>query len=413
MMKRVVVTGLGIISPVGNSLEESWDNIIRGQSGITRLTCLDVVNEPVQIGGEVKNFEPAKYMSEREARRSQRFVQFACAASRMALTDANFTISEELQPDVGVSIGVGVGGLGYMEEQIGILQSRGSSRVSPFTIPGFIANMAAGLVSIETGAKGPNICPTTACTSGTHAIGEALMLIQTGRAKAMIAGGAEASLSALAFAGFAKMKALAANFNNEPERASRPFDKDRCGFVMGEGAGILILEELEHAKARGARIYCELVGYGMSGDGHHITSPTPGGEGAVRAMKQALTTAHVGPEDVDYVNAHGTSTEANDENESAAIKTTFGHYAPSLHISSTKSMTGHLLGAAGGVEAVFAVMSIKTGIIPPTINYETPDPACDLNYTPNKAVEKQVRVALSNSFGFGGTNASLAFRKFV
>ena len=412
-MKRVVVTGLGIVSPVGNTLEYSWDKIIRGQSGITRLSVLDVANESVQIGGEVKSFEAAKYMSEREARRSQRFVQFACAASRMALDDANLTLSEELQPDCGVSIGVGVGGLGYMEEQIGILQSRGWGRVSPFTIPGFIANMAAGLVSIETGARGPNICPTTACTSGTHAIGEALMLIQTGRARAMIAGGAEASLSALAFAGFAKMKALASSFNAEPERASRPFDKDRCGFVMGEGAGILILEELEHAKARGARIYCELVGYGMSGDGFHITSPTPGGEGAVRAMKQALSTAHIGPEDVDYINAHGTSTEANDENESAAIKSAFGTHAKKLSISSTKSMTGHLLGAAGGVEAVFTVMSIKTGIIPPTINYETPDPLCDLNYTPNKAIEKPVRVALSNSFGFGGTNGCLAFRKFV
>jgi 3-oxoacyl-[acyl-carrier-protein] synthase II len=349
-MKRVVVTGLGIVSPVGHSLDECWSNIIRGQSGIGTITCLDMSAEPVRIGGEVKAFEPARYMSDKEARRSQRFVQFACAASRMALDDAGLALTESNQPDVGVSIGVGVGGMGYMEEQIAILNAKGSSRVSPFTIPGFIANMAAGIVSIETGAKGPNICPTTACTSGTHAIGEALMLIQTGRAKAMIAGGAEAALSPLAFAGFAKMKALASNWNDEPQRASRPFDADRSGFVMGEGSGILVLEELEHALARGARIYAELAGYGMSSDAYHMTSPSPGGDGAVRCMRQALRTAFVAPEDVDYVNAHGTSTDANDATETAALKALFGDHARKLKISSTKSMTGHLLGAAGGVE---------------------------------------------------------------
>jgi 3-oxoacyl-[acyl-carrier-protein] synthase II len=269
------------------------------------------------------------------------------------------------------------------------------------------------MVSIETGAQGPNICPTTACTSGTHALGEALMLIQTGRAKAMIAGGAEAALSHVPYAGFAKMKALCADRNDEPERASRPFDAHRSGFVMGEGAGILVLEELESALARGAKIYCELAGYGMSSDAHHMTSPSPGGEGAVRCMRQALRTAFVAPEDVDYVNAHGTSTEANDATETAALKTLLGSHARKVAISSTKSMTGHLLGAAGGVEAVFTVMALKTGIIPPTINYETPDPACDLDYTPNKAVERPLRVAISNSFGFGGTNGCVAFKRFV
>lgn len=412
-MKRVVVTGLGIVSPVGNTLEECWDSVIRGRSGIGRITSIDLSNDAVKIGGEVKNFDATLYMSDKEARRSQRFVQFACAASRMALNDAGFVLTDELKPDVGVSIGVGVGGMGYLEEQVGILQSKGPSRVSPFTIPGFIANMAAGMVSIETGAQGPNICPTTACTSGTHAIGEALMLIQTGRAKAMIAGGAEAALSHLPYAGFAKMKALCADRNDEPEKASRPFDAHRSGFVMGEGAGILILEELESALARGAKIYCELAGYGMSSDAHHMTSPSPGGEGAVRCMQQALRTAFVAPDDVDYVNAHGTSTEANDATETAALKTLLGAHAHKVAISSTKSMTGHLLGAAGGVEAVFTVMALKTGIIPPTINLDTPDPACDLNYTPNKAVERTVRVAISNSFGFGGTNGCVAFKRFV
>ena len=328
----------------------------------------------------------------------------------MALTDARLELTEDLKNDAGVSIGVGVGGLSYLEEQIVTLHEKDPGRVSPFTIPGFIANMAAGITAMELGAKGPNICVTTACTSGTHAIGEALMLIQTGRAKVMIAGGAEAALSQLAFAGFAKMKALCSQFADEPTRASRPFDKDRCGFVMGEGAGVLVLEDLEFAKARGARIYAELCGYGMSGDAYHMTSPAPGGEGAVRAMAQALKSGGLKPEDVGYINAHGTSTEANDANESAAIKTLFGAHARSLNISSTKSMTGHLLGAAGGIEAVFTVMAMHTGIIPPTINLDTPDPDCDLNYTAHKAVERRIKAAISNSFGFGGTNGCIAFK---
>ncbi|MEN9827143.1 MAG: hypothetical protein RI953_2888 [Pseudomonadota bacterium] len=410
-MKRVAVTGLGILSPLGNDLESCWTAAINGVSGISKITSLDMSKQSVQIGGEVKNFDPAKYFSnEKEARRNQRFVQMAVAASRMALTDARLELTEEIKNDAGVSIGVGVGGLSYLEEQIVTMHEKDPGRVSPFTIPGFIANMAAGITAMELGAKGPNICVTTACTSGTHAIGEALMLIQTGRAKVMIAGGSEAALSQLAFAGFAKMKALCSQFADQPTRASRPFDKDRCGFVMGEGAGVLVLEDLEFAKARGARIYAELCGYGMSGDAYHMTSPAPGGEGAVRAMAQALKTGGIKPEDVGYINAHGTSTEANDANESAAIKTLFGAHAHSLNISSTKSMTGHLLGAAGGIEAVFTVMALHTGIIPPTINLDTPDPVCDLNYTAHKAVERPIRAAISNSFGFGGTNGCIAFK---
>jgi 3-oxoacyl-[acyl-carrier-protein] synthase II len=409
-MKRVVVTGLGIVSPIGNSVEESWANAIRGKSGIGPVTQIDLTNEPVQIAGEVKNFNPADWMNEKEAKRTQRFVQFGIAAAKMALKNANLEITDDIAHDVGVSVGVGVGGMAFMEENILTMTNKGSKWVSPFTIPGFIANMAAGGVSIETHAKGPNMCPATACASGTHAIGEALMLIQTGRAKAMIAGGTESTICGIPFAGFGKMGALCKTFNDNPTKSSRPFDKNRCGFVMGEGSGILILEEYEFAKARGANILCELVGYGLSGDAYHITLPPPGGEGAVRAMKQALETGGVKPEDVDYINAHGTSTEANDQLETAAIKTVFGAHANKLNISSTKSMTGHLLGAAGGVEAVFTVMALKTGIIPPTINLENPDPACDLNYTPNTAVERPVKVAISNSFGFGGTNACLAFR---
>lgn len=411
-MKRVVVTGLGIVSPVGNNLEESWKNITQGNSGISKISLIDLTNEPVQIGGQVKNFDVTPYMDEKDARRTRRFAQFAVAASKMALKDANLELTENIQADVGVSIGVGVGALEYIEEQVGIMHTKGSRWVSPFTIPAFIANMGAGMVSIETKAKGPNICVTTACTSGTHGIGEAMLHIQTGRAKAMIAGGAEATLSHLAYAGFSKMKAMTSAFNETPEKGSRPFDKDRSGFVMGEGAGVLILEELEFAKARGAKIYCELVGYGCSSDAYHMTTPAPEGEGAYRAMKQALETAGMKPEEIDYINAHGTSTEFNDALETAGIKSLFGEHAKKLNISSTKSMTGHLLGAAGGIEAVFSVMALKTGIIPPTINLENPSPECDLNYTPNKSVQRKVNAVMSNSFGFGGTNGCLVFKEY-
>ena len=411
-MKRVVVTGMGVICPVGKHLEECWDSLLRGQSGISKITCLDLSAEPVQIGGEIRGFEPGKYMSDREARRSQRFVQFACAASRMALQDARLTIDASNAAQIGVSMGVGVGGMGYMEDQIITMHEKGPSRVSPFTIPGFIANMAAGMVSIENGAQGPNICPTTACTSGTHAIGEAMMLIQTGRAKAMIAGGAEAALSRLSYAGFSKMKALASNFNEAPEKSSRPFDTDRSGFVMGEGSGVLILEDLEHAQARGARIYAELVGYGMSGDAFHMTSPSEGGDGAARCMKQALDTAGLKPEVIDYINAHGTSTHFNDKGESTIIKQVFGDHARKLAVSSTKGMTGHTLGAAGGIEAIASLLALRHGVLPPTINYTTPDPECDLDYIPNQARKAQVEYALSNNLGFGGHNASVIFKQY-
>lgn len=411
-MRRVAVTGLGIVSPLGNSVEDAWSNALRGQSGIDRITCLDLSNEPVQIGGEVKDFDPAKWMDAKEARRTQRFVQFAVAASKMALQNAGLTITEEMQPEVGVAIGVGVGGMQFIEDQIGILNSKGSKWVSPFTIPGFIANMAAGGVAMEIKARGPNLCPTTACASGTHALGDALLMIQTGRAKVMVAGGAESSLSPIAYAGFARLGAITKGFNQNPKAASRPFEKNRSGFVMAEGAGVLVLEDLEYAKARGANIICEIAGFGLSGDAFHITLPPPEHAGAQLAMRQALVTAGVNPSDVDYINAHGTSTEANDLLETQAIKRVFGDHAYKLNISSTKSMTGHLLGAAGGVEAFFSAMAVKTDCIPPTINYDEPDPECDLNYTPNEARQRKVRVAISNSFGFGGTNACVCFKKY-
>jgi 3-oxoacyl-[acyl-carrier-protein] synthase II len=334
----------------------------------------------------------------------------AVAASKMALENAHLIIDSSNQNEIGVSIGVGIGALGYLEDQSFIARTKGIKRVSPFTIPGFIGNMAAGVVSTETGAKGPNICTTTACSSGAHSIG-ALMYIQSGRAKAMICGGAESALSLVAFAGFGQMKALCSDYADEPEKASRPFDRDRSGFIMGEGAGILIVEEYEYAVARGAKILCELTGFGASGDAYHFTSPAPLGEGGARAMQQALKTSGLNPEDIDYINAHGTSTELNDLCETQAIKTVFKDHAYKLNVSSTKSMTGHLLGAAGGIEAVFSVMTILSGIIPPTINLENPGDQCDLNYTPGKAVKREVNAVLSNSFGFGGTNVSLAFRK--
>ena len=412
-MKRVVVTGLGIVCPVGNNLEECWDNIIAGKSGIGKLTMFEPPENCVTIAGQVKNFEPTKYMNEKEVKRNQRFVQLAVAAAKMALENAKFEITPENQNHIGVSIGVGIGALGYLEDQSFIARTKGIRRVSPFTIPGFIGNMAAGVVSSETGAKGPNVCMATACSSGAHSIADALMYIQTGRAKAMICGGAESALSLIAYAGFGQMKALCSAHSDEPVKASRPFDKERSGFVMGEGSGILILEEYDSAKARGANIICEFAGFGASGDAFHFTSPAPEGEGGARAMQQALQTAGLKPEEIGYINAHGTSTELNDLCETQAIKTVFKEHAYKLNVSSTKSMTGHLLGAAGGIEAVFSVMALKTGIIPPTINYENPDEQCDLNYTPNKSEQRQLNAVLSNSFGFGGTNVSLVFKKFI
>jgi len=411
-MKKVVVTGLGIVSPLGNDLQTSWKNAIAGKSGIGKLTRFDPPENCVTIAAEVKDFDPTQYLDEREVRRNQRFIHLAVAASKMAVEDAKLNIDETNSRDFGVAIGVGVGALGYLEDQSYIAKTKGVKRVSPFTIPGFIPNMAAGVVAMECKAKGPNVCTTTACSSAGHALGDALMYIQSGRAKAMIAGGAESALSLIAFSGFGQMKALCSKYQDEPSRASRPFDKDRSGFVMGEGAGILILEDEEFAKARGANILCEFAGFGASDDAYHFTSPSPGGDGGARAMQQALETSNIKPEEVGYINAHGTSTELNDLCETQAIKTVFGEHAYKVNVSSTKSMTGHLLGAAGGVEAVFSVMSLLTGIIPPTINYENPDPECDLNYTPNKAAtHKAVNAVLSNSFGFGGTNVSVVFKK--
>lgn len=410
-MKRIVVTGLGIVSPIGNNLEESWKNALAGKSGVGKLTLMDPPENCVTIAAEVKNFDPTKYMNEKEVKRNQRFVHFAVGASKMAMEDAGLKLDASNQDHVGVSIGVGIGAASYFEDQAFIAKTKGVKRVSPFCIPGFIPNMAAGVVSMELGAKGPNICTATACSSAGHAIADAMMYIQTGRAKAMICGGAEAALSLIAYAGFGQMKALCSKYQDEPHRASRPFEKSRCGFIMGEGAGILVIEDYEFAKARGANIICELAGFGASGDAYHFTSPAPGGEGGARAMQQALDSSGIKPEEVDYINAHGTSTELNDMCETQAIKAVFGEHAYKLHISSTKSMTGHLLGAAGGIESVFSVMTIKTGLIPPTINYEEPDPECDLNYTPNQMIHAEVNTVISNSFGFGGTNVCLAFRK--
>lgn len=412
-MKRVVVTGLGVVSPIGITIHDAWQAAIAGRSGIRRVEGMERWEGIVRIAGTVPEFSALNNMNERELRRSTRFVQMAVVAAKLALEDARLPEwDREKDSEVGVSLGVGVGGLGYMEEQITALYERGARAVSPFSIPYFIANMAAGLVSMETNAKGPSVCTTTACASGTHAIGDALMSIQTGRAKVMIAGGAESTITPFAFAGFGRMKALCTEFQDEPHRASRPFDNRRAGFVMGEGSGILILEEAEHAIKRGARIYCELVGFGSSSDAFHITQPSPGGAGAALAIKQALVTGGLKPEDVQHINAHGTSTEANDALETQAIKSVFGKHAYDISICSTKSMTGHLLGAAGGVEAAFSVLALHEGIIPPTINQEEPDPACDLNYTPNKAVKREIDAVVSNSFGFGGTNACLAFKKF-
>jgi 3-oxoacyl-[acyl-carrier-protein] synthase II len=410
-MKKVVVTGLGILCPIGNNLEECWKSAIAGRSGIGHLTTFDPPEHCVSLAAEVKNFDPTVYMNEKEVKRNQRFIHFAVAAAKMALENANLKVNESNQDDIGVAIGVGIGALGYLEDQSYIARTKGIKKVSPFTIPGFIGNMAAGVVSCETKAKGPNICTATACSSGGHAIGDACLYIQTGRAKAMICGGTESALSLVAYAGFGQMKALCAEYKDHPTQASRPFDKNRCGFVLGEGSGILILEDYEYAKSRGANIICELAGFGCSGDAYHFTSPAPEGEGGARAMEQALKTAGLKPQNIDYINAHGTSTVLNDLCETQAIKSVFGSHAYNVNISSTKSMTGHLLGAAGGIEAVFSIMAMHTGLIPPTINLEFPDPQCDLNYTPKSFVKKEIKATLSNSFGFGGTNVSLAFRK--
>lgn len=411
--RRVVITGLGVVSPVGNDLPTFWENITEGRSGISRYEAFNSEGYDCKIGGEVRGFDVSGiFKNPKDARRADRFAQFAMAAAKSALADARFDF-EKMDPDrVGVMIGSGIGGLQSIEMETKRLYEKGPSRVSPFTIAMMISNMASGLVSMEFGFRGPNMAIVTACATANHSIGEAWRIIKFGDADAFVAGGTEATLSPLGMAGFASMKALSTR-NDEPEKASRPFDKDRDGFVMGEGAGILVIEELEHAKRRGAPIYCELVGYGLSADAYHMTSPLPEGEGASRCMWMAMRHAKLNPEEIDYINAHGTSTPIGDICETKAIKHAFGEQAYKIPISSTKSMTGHLLGAAGGVEIAACALAIKHGVIPPTINLDNPDPSCDLDYVPNVAREKKIRVAMSNSFGFGGHNATLIAKEFL
>ncbi|MED4073070.1 beta-ketoacyl-ACP synthase II [Priestia endophytica] len=410
MKRRVVVTGVGALTPLGNDAKTSWENAIKGVSGIGELTRVDKEEFTAKVAAEVKDFEVEKYMDRREARKMDRFTQYAVAASLMAVEDAKLEITEEIAPNVGVWIGSGIGGMETFENQFTTLTEKGARRVSPFFVPMMIPDMAAGQVSIALGAKGFNSCTVTACATGTNSIGDAFKVIQRGDADAMVTGGTEAPITRMSLAGFCANKALSTN--PDPKTACRPFDSDRDGFIMGEGAGILVLEELEHALARGAHIYAEIVGYGATGDAHHITAPAPGGEGGARAMRMALENAGLKPEDIDYINAHGTSTEYNDKYETMAIKEVFGEHAKKLAISSTKSMTGHLLGAAGGIEAIFSVKTIEDSIIPPTINYQTPDEDCDLDYVPNEARSQEVNAVLSNSLGFGGHNATLIFKKY-
>jgi len=409
---RAVITGMGVISPVGNHLDEFWNNLIEGKSGIGLLTRFDTTNLPTKVAGEVKNFEPTDWINKKESRHMDRFAQFAVAAAKMALQDSGLDLEKVDKERAGAVMGCGIGGVTTFEEQKEVLMSKGSGRVTPFFVPMLISNMAAGHLSIEFGLQGSSMTIVTACASATNAIGEALRIIQRGEADVVFCGGTEAPITPLAFAGFCAAKTMSTEKEN-PEQASRPFDKRRSGFVMGEGAGVLILESLEHAEARGAHIYAELAGYGSTSDAYHITSPVPGGAGAVRAMRLALKDAGVNVEDVDYINAHGTSTGPNDSVETAAIKTLFGSYASKLAISSTKSMTGHLMGAAGAIEAIICANSIERGAIPPTTNYGEPDPECDLDYVPNIARKQEVNVAMSNSLGFGGHNATIVLKKFA
>lgn len=411
MNNRVVITGCGVISSLGQDVLTFWKHIVAGKSGVSKIESFDTSEYPAKIAAEIKDFNPEDYMDRKDARRADRFSQFGVAAAKLALEHANLQINDENAHRIGVYVGSGIGGLRTWEEQHKILLEKGPRRVSPFFIPMMIANMASGLISILTGAKGPNSAPISACATGTHAIGDAFNIIRRGHADAMIAGGTEATISPVAFAGFCAARALSTR-NDEPERASRPFDAERDGFVMGEGAGILVLESLDHALKRGAPIIAEVVGYGMSGDAYHLTAPAPEGEGATRSMLEAIRDADLQPTDVDYINAHGTSTDYNDKFETIAIKNAFGEHARRLAISSTKSMTGHLLGAAGGIETIITALSIRDQIAPPTINYENPDPECDLDYVPNEARKMKVNVALSNSLGFGGHNATIILSKY-
>ena len=412
MKRRVVVTGMGAITPVGNDVATTWRSLIEGKSGTTPITKFDASNFTCRIAAEVKDFNPLDFMDRKEAKRADPYTQYAVAGARQAMTDARLVERNGMDPDrIGVIIGSGIGGLKSFEEQHDVYRERGVGKISPFFIPMFIADIAAGIVSMQFNAKGPNYATVSACATSAHAIGDAYRTIQYGDADVMITGGAEATVTPMAIGGFANMKALSER-NDSPATASRPFDATRDGFVMGEGAGILILEELEHALARGAKIYAEIVGYGATGDAYHLTAPAPDGEGAQRAMKRALKDAGLEPKDIQYINAHGTSTPANDFNETRAIKAVFGEHANALNVSSTKSATGHMLGAAGAVEAIISALVVGNGIIPPTINYQTPDPELDLNYTPNTSVERKVNAVLSNSFGFGGHNTTLAIKRF-
>ncbi|MFP3867122.1 MAG: beta-ketoacyl-ACP synthase II [Desulfobacteraceae bacterium] len=411
MSARVVITGLGLITPLGIGVVASWQNLLAGHSGIGPITRFPTNGFDTTIAGEVSGFEPAEFIPAKLARRTDLFSQFALAAAVLAMQDAGLTITPEQSPQIGTIVGCGLGGLSTIEKYHALLLEKGPRKVSPFFIPMLIANMAPGLVAMHFGAQGPNTSTVTACASGAHAIGDAFKVIQRGAAKVMITGGVEAVITPLAIAGFNSMKALSTR-NDEPQKASRPFDRDRDGFVVGEGGGILILEELEFARRRGAKIYGEIIGYGMSGDAYHMTAPSPDGSGAVLCMQQALEDAKISIDEVDYINAHGTSTPLNDLSETLALKKVFGPRAYRIPISATKSMTGHLLGGAGAIEAIFTVLGLQHGILPPTINYEHPDPQCDLDYVPNQAREMPIRIAMSNSFGFGGTNAVLLFKRF-
>lgn len=415
--RRVVVTGLGAISPIGNTIPEFWKSLLEGKSGVKRLTCFDPTHFTTRIAAEVKDFDPSPYLSAKEIRRMDRFVQFAVCSAKMAMADSGIPLDKEDKDRIGVLIGSGIGGLHTVEAEhrqfIALGPEKGPARISPFLIPMLIVNMASGQVSITMGLRGPNSAVATACASSNHAIGDALHIIQKGEADVMVCGGSEAAITHMGFGGFCALKALSSAYNDQPEKASRPFDKNRDGFVMGEGAGVVILEELEHAIKRNAKIYCELAGYGMSGDAYHMTAPDPQGDGGVRCMIAALKDAGMKPEEVNYINAHGTSTIYNDKIETLAMKKVFGAHAKKLAISSTKSVMGHLLGAAGGVELIACALAIKEGIIPPTINYETPDPDCDLDYVPNKPRAAKINVAMSNALGFGGHNAALIAKKFT
>ena len=413
MKRRVVVTGMGAVTPVGNDVATMWRSLIEGRSGAAPITHFDASTFDVRFACEVKGFDPLLYMDRKEAKRADQFTQYAVAAAKEAMVHAGFGDGNGYDPfNTGVIIGSGIGGLKIFEEQHDVYRQRGPSKISPFFIPMFIGDIAAGIVSMQFGAKGPNYATVSACATSAHAIGDAYRTIQYGDADVMITGGAEATVTPMAIGGFSNMKALSER-NDTPETASRPFDATRDGFVMGEGGAVMVLEELEHALARGATIYSEIAGYGATGDAYHLTAPAPNGEGAQRAMKRAMKDADLSPADFDYINAHGTSTPANDLNETAAIKAVFGDHAKSVNVSSTKSATGHMLGAAGAVEAVIGTLAINHSLIPPTINYETPDPECDLNYTPNKAVEREVNAVLSNSFGFGGHNTTLVIKRFT